>query len=82
MLFVKVDEGKQLWQRYKELLWETLQHQNNFTYLIENKQRNLWVTSLLAVVLADQESWIPPLHVEVRVDRDAEVLVRHLRHKE
>ena len=82
MLFVKVDEGKQLWQRYKELLWETLQHQNNFTHLIENKQRNLWVTSLLAVVLADQESRVPPLHVEVRVDRDAEVLVRHLGHKE
>ena len=50
-------------------------------HLIENKQRNLWVTSLLAVVLADQESRIPPLHVEVRVDRDAEVLVRHLGHK-
>ena len=57
-------------------------HQNNSTHLIENKQRNLWVTSLLAVVLADQESRVPPLHVEVRVNRDAEVLVRHLRHKE
>ena len=35
---------------------------------------------LLAVVLADQQPGVPPLHVEVSVQCDAEVLVRYLAH--
>ena len=39
------------------------------------KRHHLWLTSLLAVVFADQKPWIAPLYVEVGVDRDAEVFV-------
>ena len=42
----------------------------------------LWLPSLLAVIFADQQPWISPLDIEVSIDRDAEVLVRHLLDKE
>ena len=36
---------------------------------------HLWLTSLLAVIFADQQSWVSPLDIEICIDRDAEVLV-------
>ena len=39
---------------------------------------HLWLTSLLAVIFADQQSWVSPLDIEVSVEGDAEVLVGHL----
>ena len=46
------------------------------------KKRHLWLPSLFAVVFADQQPWISPLDIEVSIDRDAEVFVGHLLHKE
>ena len=45
------------------------------------KKHDLWLTTLLAVIFADQQPWISPLDIEVSIDRDAEVFVGHLLHK-